>query len=615
MLTSMRQNPAIRTLPKWLGITAVTTALFINALMVGYLNNDRTADQFLFALVVWLALAIYLVFGEVRTRCTPFDMALPISSRKLWFSHLLAVLVSGVAIFAATTGPIAVVLWVAWKLSGRWLVTVPGMGGLALHVSAGLILAVVLLQNPVPAAHRLPRTRVRAVLAVVVMITVLALVLVLNGVSPWTALVTLGFAAAAGLYRYRSVPEVFELATVESVVSEPLAEKAISEQWAAAGAGKRLDGVAFDRRLNRTIWRCFQVGVKLKRSPWLTTVFILLFGVFLSGLDGRWISEGSLRFLYIPLAAYMLMAFTMHPFNTTYLVDALPVSRRRILSVLVIPYILVLVMGYGAGLVTMRILEAEGRPQPEAMRYFQYRGDDHFYLWVPAGALEFAWDGEPPTMVSPWGEEHEAWCRPLFRGSRIKVYSPYQTPEGCSIEFVAWQISRAVEKIYGESIQPELIAEKFLRERADGGAALIGQSLTIQSDFPHLRRVNPGGPVFPVLLGSVWTLWMLAIAVYLRAFRAGVSRAKRKATLVGILAALMMMWIVESFIAPMLKLVNIDGCLGLIITVFDRAGQSVGATAAVWLISLSVSAAAYLLALRQFRRAEAPPQQKAGIAC
>jgi hypothetical protein len=615
MLTSMRQNPAIRTLPKWLGITFVTTALFVNLLIFNFLAKDQTADQYMFALVVWVSVTIYLVFGEVRTRCTPFDMALPISSRKLWLSHLLAVLVSGVAIFAATAGPIAGVLWVAWKLSGKWLVTAPGLGGLAFQVCAGLILAVVLLQNPVPATHRLLRTRVRVMLAILVMVSVLALVLVLNGVSPWTALVTLFLAGTSGLYRYRSVPEVFELTEVESAVSEPVEGKAITEQWAATGVGKRHDPAAFDRHLNWTIWRCFLVGIKLKHSPWLTALFTLFFGVFLSGLDGRWLSDGSLQFMYIPMVAYVLMSFTAHPFSTTYLVDPLPVSRRRILNVLVFPYFLVLAIGYGAGLVTVRMLEAEGRPQPEVLNYIHYRSDGNYYLWVPAEALEFARDGEAPRVVSPWGEEHEVRSWPLFRGSRTKVYNQYHTASGCSIEFAAWQISRAVEKIYGETIPPELIAKMYLRERTDGSAALVGENLTIQADFPHLRRAKPGGPVFPALMGCAWTLWMLAIAGYLRAFRPGVSKAKRRAVVIGILSTLMLIWIAESLILPIARLVSMEGYIGLLSTAFNRAGQSVGATAAVWLISLMVSAAAYLLAVRQFQRAEAPHERKAGAAC
>ena len=116
MLALLRQNPALRSLPRWLGVSGLTAAVLMNVLLLEAMMDKRIASQMLVVGVVWLAVTIYLVFGEVRTRCTPFNMALPIPTRKLWLSHLVAVALSGVAILAATAGPIAGVLWVFWKL-------------------------------------------------------------------------------------------------------------------------------------------------------------------------------------------------------------------------------------------------------------------------------------------------------------------------------------------------------------------------------------------------------------------------------------------------------------------------------------------------------------------
>jgi len=612
MLTLIRQDPAFRTLPKWLIFSAVTAAFLINVITFLMWKQREATDPLLVVSIVWGVVTVFLVLGEVRTRCSPFVIALPVPTRKVWLSHLSAVIVAGVAVIAATVVPVAGGIWLLWKLSGRWMVPVGEMGGMGIHLIAGLILAVVLLQNPAPIRHRLPRTTGRVVLSIVVMAAVLALAVVLDTVSPWTALITLALAATVGLYRIRTVPEAFVLVSDETS-GESYEQDAIRRQWEAVGTGERASGLAFQRVLNTTIWRCFLVGIKVKQSPWLIYPFVLLFGAFLSGLDGRWI-EDSMRFNYIWMTAYMLIALTMHPPKQMYMIDGLPVSRRRILNVMTFPLMIILLVGYGAGSITLQYLDG-ARPKPlEVIHLVKSKKDGYYYTRVPYSALRIAWDGDVPDIVAPWGETQKVWSgHPVFALS-AKMYSPFSTPPGSSIDFVAWQLSRAVEEVYGETIPADEIKERYLTERADGGAALKTKKLQISADYPQLRPIRNAGPVLPVVVGLSYSLWMLSLAVYFQAFRAGVSHGKRMATAFGLLALMMLGWLAVIF-GPIVRLIGGGYFNGGLTAALRQAGESTVATAVVWVSMIALSAVSYWVALWRFGKVEAIRKGKPSVGC
>jgi hypothetical protein len=337
--------------------------------------------------------------------------------------------------------------------------------------------------------------------------------------------------------------------------------------------------------------------------------FVLLFGALLSGLDGRWI-EDSMRFNYIWMTAYTLIAFTMHPPKQIYMIDGLPVSRRRILNVMTLPLMIILLVGYGAGQITLQYL-GRAHPKPlEVIHLVKSNKDGNYYTRVPYSALRIAWDGAVPDIVAPWGETQKVWSgHPVF-ALPAKLYSPYSTPPGSSIDFVAWQLSRAVEAVYGETIPADDIKERYLTERPDGAAALIATRLQISADYPQLRPIRNAGPVLPVVVGLSYSLWMLSLAVYFQAFRAGISNGKRMATAFGLLALMMLGWLAVIF-GPVVRLISGGYFNGGLTVALRMAGESNVATAAVWVSMVALSAVSYRVALLRFGKAEAIRERKA----
>ncbi len=73
---------ALKRLPLWLAITAMTTSVLLGLVLWRHAsrshNADLPADQLL--AVLWLAIAVYLLAGDVRTRCGRLELTLPIAA-------------------------------------------------------------------------------------------------------------------------------------------------------------------------------------------------------------------------------------------------------------------------------------------------------------------------------------------------------------------------------------------------------------------------------------------------------------------------------------------------------------------------------------------------------
>jgi hypothetical protein len=171
-------------------------------------------------------------------------------------------------------------------------------------------------------------------------------------------------------------------------------------------------------------------------------------------------------------------------------------------------------------------------------------------------------------------------------------------------------MSRAVEAVYGETIPPDELRERYLTARDAGGAALKTDRLTIAADYPYLERIRTAGPAFPVLMTLTFSLWMLALALYFQSFRAGTSNRRRMGVAFVLLAVTMLGWLAVA-LGPMLRVLNTPVINAFLTIVLRRAGESAAATAGVWVASVASSVLAYRLALWRLERAEAVQERKA----
>ncbi|MFC1573374.1 hypothetical protein ACFL6M_07230, partial [Candidatus Eisenbacteria bacterium] len=150
----------------------------------------------------------------------------------------------------------------------------------------------------------------------------------------------------------------------------------------------------------------------------------------------------------------------------------------------------------------------------------------------------------------------------------------------------------------------EEIQSRYLTAGPGGAIAPAGINLTLQADYPHLKMVGRG-PMFPVIIGGVGLLWMLGLALYLRACRASVSNKRRGFALAGIMIVLLLLHMDQFFIdmGGIAELWVSTAFWGILIRYLAETGLL--GTALTWIVSPLLLLGAYRFAQRQFLRAEA----------
>lgn len=593
--TLVREDPAYRNLAKWLIFTilSATVVLNITTFHAKQAGGEALPDDVMvwYAALAWLMVTVYLVFGHVRTRCTPFGMSLPISSRSLWTAHITAVILGGFVLLVS---------FVAVAIGGsRLLKTFDDLtvfsardaSAATIHVASLFVLGAVLLELRGPSERTIRQGARQALIALAAATVMFAVVLAMMSTSLAVAVVPVIAAVVLGARRFQALPESFSLSPdrAEAAVASPEGIRAwVPAKRSPLSRWWLVTSVVYRSTINK------------RAAPIITAPFLLFLGLLLAGMDRVWASE-ELRAMVVPITAYVLMAVILDPFLHIFRVDAFPISRRRVFALLIVPCLLLLALGYGAG----RFMLGTGIVGSESETIcFCKANEGYYYTHVPIGFCQVSWGDDIPANDSQWGESHEPWSAPVFKGSPVKFYSPFSVGEGASIDFAALQISRATEAIFGEAITPEEIKRRYLRERSDGSAALAVDELTIQRDFPHLRPRHVG-PVFPILFMLVSVLWFAAVRVFASAMRAGNSKRKRMSVGFLVMAGLFAIYILVGALAAT-HLMQLWSLVGLFEILARQIGDAFpGGELLVWLVCLAITAVGYLWAERRFLRIEA----------
>jgi len=566
-------------LPLWALAAGLNTSVLLGIVYFRAARQQTTLSTLTVTLVAWVGLATFLAFADVRTRCTHFEISLPASSRRLWLNNLIATLAGGLILGGLCFGVIAAHSSLPLRVDIE-----PHLGVLAVALFAGFALAVLLLQAPRPSLVRVPTTTVQIVWTACVLAGTPVLVIVAVEAGWWGLSLLLLLVLAMAFWSYRSVPEAYSLAPLEAGSAQ------VAEQSPAIG-----DAPPSRWLVPLTIVRCVGAGAKeLAGIP-----FILMFGMVLGGallaMDSGSVRE--LRFIYLPMTIYMLFALIGPRMVKLHYIDPLPISRRPLVAALVLPYFIVVCAGYGIG----ALVASDARSRLEYVNFEE--GEDGYHVTVPLRVYRLALDGQPPPVESPWGESQLPRALTPVGWSRTAAYSPYSAPPGSSARFVALQISRAAERVYGVSLSPGSIEERYLTTREDGSVAPRGEGLTLRIDDPALRP--RGGPMFPALVTLTVVPWLLLIALLLRAYRAGIREWVRQAIVWGSLAVLLG-FVISTTVSNIFDFMQQWAIRALVEIPVMRLGESAAGTVTTWVVAALLLGGAYRIVQSQFMRMEIP---------
>ncbi|MFH1843232.1 MAG: hypothetical protein ABIF77_08480 [bacterium] len=539
-----------------------------------------------------------LVLPKAARRCREFDLGLPVSASELWKGHLgallLVCLIQQAICLLILGGGNLLAISSSSDASTAWFDPVR----LLVIPSGCLALAIVLLFGFGARTHRLDlgpsyvARRLAALALAVFLAWLLTWLPPLFGLIPWI------IAAFLASLARRSLPAAFSIAQdPPHVVERRLAGETVlaGEGQAAATwivgpvrsswSARRLEFWTIHRGLSKG-WTTILVGFPL----------IFVFGLLISGLlEALW-TESPIRFTFVMLTAYLLMSTMGTPLGKLTVLESLPISRDRIFAVIVLPTIVSFLAGYGVGrLAVNHLIEPE-----EVIRYEDCC--DGWHVLVPERYWVLASGGEVPVVTSPHGESIESYSLPLVRNRTAVMYNPFTTGPDCSVEFVAWQLSRAVEAVYGERISPEEVRMSYLDQDEDGRVKLRDHGLSLRADHPDWRE-RPGGPVMPLLIGPSCVLWMIVLGLYLGSLRAGLSPGAIKGRYWGLMVGLLALHLGQ-FLLAIFNIVELDLVLGLIEQTIRQVG-STGGIVAVFAGNVAITTVAYLVVRRRFRFLEA----------
>jgi hypothetical protein len=227
-------------------------------------------------------------------------------------------------------------------------------------------------------------------------------------------------------------------------------------------------------------------------------------------------------------------------------------------------------------------------------------------VWVEVDSafMGVSLKGEAPILTSPWGESHEAWSVELVSGLAPVLYNPYNTGEETTADFEALMASRAIADIYGETIAPEVIRERFFVIENNRVVGLESNEFNPLADYPEIKA-RSRGPETPVYLVLVMVPALLFTAFFVRSFRAEHSTAYIRGMYWVGLSVLLAILIGQSILA-IFDVFDPDTGRGFLAVLIRQLGSSPLTSIVTWLVSFGLIAACYRIALAQFERAEIP---------
>lgn len=585
-LARMHISAALRQLPLWLVIGGLNCGMLLGLLQARAAGRAASPAAGELAALGWVGIALFLAMGTWRQRASVFELALPVAARRLWLQRVAGTL--AVAVVLALSLVLVAVAQVR-LLGSRGELDFAAAPIVAFLVGAS-ILGLGLLELPHRTMNRLPLTA-RTVGWTITVLGGLGLLLVpLARLGTWAALVPAALGAIVLGILWRGVPAAY---TLQSRAAGPAAASDAASRRVRSG-----DAAVTTRHvLGWTLAR----SLALTPKDALAYPIILFFGLVMGGTLTLWTGDADmedLRFFYIPMATYVLFTLTGPRLTNLHHLDPLPVTRRRVLAWLLLPYLGCFLLGYGAG----ALFAAWRAPAPALVQIVE--SEDSWRVWVPMWARHIDWDGNPPAIRHATGEAHVPRGLPLWRGARVVVYSPYDTPAGSSLDYVAEQLSRATAVLYGKVIPAPELAARYLELGLDGRVAPKPGGLRLLADYPDLRS-RSAGPLMPLFVALVAVPWLLLTAGLFRTYRPDIGPARGQQFVWGIIG----LFVVVTVILAALVIRHVvqpwasRAVLGI---AAQHLGGLPAGVAAVWLGALVLLGLGYALVAQQFRRMEVP---------
>lgn len=418
---------------------------------------------------------------------------------------------------------------------------------------------------------------------------VLALGVLLVLLREWPASFSLACLACAGVaaaYGWRSEPAALILETAGRPAGEPAGWDLPAWGW-----------------LTAIRW---SVGL----APMLGWIATVAGTALLQAVLGRYYGDDDESgLLMTPVVVYVMLAGLAVAGRFLHRLSPLPISKRRITAMIVLPVLAAAVAGYSIGFASRALLpsrlEVAYTAEPE--RAFPPVPRTRTMLRMPPHHFRISWDGRTPPLRAPWGEVHQPWQAKLWRGMDAVLYSPVSTAEPASPEFAAWEISRALELVYGIKAPHERIHAMYVGVDSGGRPVVkrdIGELLPAGA-----KPVSGLDWVVPPLTLGVCGAGFLGLTGLLMGLRRAATPTWRRTAAAGFaMGLLMLLYLIR---VPLSLSGYTRGWIagGAVASgVRSLSEAAPGGAVAFWALSAAGVFAAFEFAVRRMQRTEILPE-------
>lgn len=427
----------------------------------------------LLAATAWGTAVAFLMMTGVHSRGSVLSLGLPVPARTVWLARMASIAVAAVLPVVTMT----LVAAIGWE--GGPTVHLPSVG-LGFRLLGSLLLLAALVQMPHPSLRKPPWSRSQGLRFACAL--ALSFVVAFAPVpAAWIAAAALVAAGAAAARTFGRIPPAFSCAPREADPAEEAPAATVAAEAAAPGAPSR-------RMLARVL-----VG---HAAAWFILPVLVLYG-FQTLLVHH---EGSDALLVLLFPMIWIPFVALHSMSRIGPFDPLPIPRRRLFRWCILPAI----AAYLAGLA---IYAPVARLFPETLALVRLQRNG---LRAPSAFWEFARDGQPPSIVSPWGEAHVPRARALIPGLGTAVYFPFEAPADASPRYFAWQARRAVAVVHDgdpATIPAPEEGDPLVRQMEARGSVRYSENVPGSVDAPSAAHVRTlltfgfGPPLFWLLFG------------------------------------------------------------------------------------------------------------------
>jgi hypothetical protein len=367
-----------------------------------FVSTEPAANPMLFGALCFA----FLLFGRFHQRATVFEAGLPIPGRRIVAARLLAV--------AAVLWPPALLVMGETLVLRGWRDAIP-----LLELAAAASLVVLVVQS-----NRIRETTLPPWPGYVVAVCVgFPLILVPGLLSHWGAVLGVCVAGSAALLArlWFKVPDGFQIAPSGAARARRFAVRCPA--WCRVRLPVRWPA-----------WRLFFNSVFNWRVWW---DLILLYWLFVTGMS------------LVVGARLVISALSVCDRLEWLLV--LPVSRRRLLLMMVLPWLsaLIALLWLNSFVRFDTKAPAVSTGYSDVWQEKKPAGSGTPNVLVPASFWRWAWGWKAPVIQSPWGEKTEP--RTFIRLG-FAFYNPYSVAPDNSARFLEWQFARASEAVCGRGI-------------------------------------------------------------------------------------------------------------------------------------------------------------------